>query len=379
MKGKVIIIFSFLFFTSISKSQNLTKDTLYGNVKRIREKVIFLTKIENPQFLYYDDYGHSGFMGPESTISRFHSTWYDSNSCYYLNYEKFFNTDRKVIKENWYGKKDDFMNSYKYLYDKKERLISTIDSSEYSTDTRNHYFKEYGNIVHENIIDEDLKLNIFSHNYKKHENGKVVRTKIFEDDGTISENISHYNEFGKLDYKIYKNPNSWKKLEGNSYSYGVHDTIGVVYKNLINEYDLRNRLIKTRTFSLDSDKYCNEVIETSQTTRIYEGDNLKTRFTSNKNLYQTYYNFRYNKYNQLIAKYCCDKDISNAKIIQKYKYKDDLICELFYEEEPYGANKMKKYNITYSYKFDSNKNWIEIIKSVNGDKLYKWTREIEYY
>ena len=378
MTNKIIIILIFL-FSSITNSQSLPKDTLYGNVKRIREKVIFLTEMENPQLLYYDDYGHSGFMGPESTISRFHNTWYSSNFCYYLNYERFFNTNRKIIKENWYGKKDNFMNSYKYLYDKKERLISTIDSSEYSTDTRNHYFEEYGDYVDENIIYENLELNIFSHSYKKYQNGKIIRTKNFDDNGTVRENINHYNEFGKLDYRIYKSPDTWKKLEGNSYSYGVQDTIGVVYINLKNEYDVKNRLIKTITFDLDSDKYSNEVIESSQTTNIYENDNLITRFTNNKNGYQTYYNFRYNKSNQLIAKYCCDKNISNAKIIQKYKYKNDIVTELIYEEESFETQKMRKFKITYSYKFDKNKNWLEIIKTVDGVKLYKWIREIEYY
>ncbi|WKL43586.1 hypothetical protein [Flavobacterium sp. ZE23DGlu08] len=379
MKKKIILIFIFLFVTSIAKSQTFPKDSLYGNVKRIREKVIFLTEIENLQLLYYDDYGHSGFMGPESTISRFHDTWYSSNFCYYLNYERFFNPNRKIIKEYWYGKRDDFMNSYRYVYDKKERLISTIDSSEYSIDTRNHYFEEYGDYVDENIIYENLELNIFSHNYKKYKNGKVIRTKNFDDNGTISENINHYNEFGKLDYIIYKNPNTWKKLEGNSHSYGVQDSIGVTYKNLINEYDIRNRLVKTRTFDLDSDKYSNDVIESGQTINIYEGDNLITRFTSNKNDYQTYYNFRYNKSNQLIAKYCCEKDIANAKIIQKYKYKTDIISDLTYEEESFETKKMVKYNISYSYKYDDNKNWTEIIKTVDGVKLYKWIREIEYY
>jgi hypothetical protein len=296
-----------------------------------------------------------------------------------LNYERFFNPNRKIIKEYWYGKRDDFMNSYRYVYDKKERLISTIDSSEYSIDTRNHYFEEYGDYVDENIIYENLELNIFSHNYKKYKNGKVIRTKNFDDNGTISENINHYNEFGKLDYIIYKNPNTWKKLEGNSHSYGVQDSIGVTYKNLINEYDIRNRLVKTRTFDLDSDKYSNDVIESGQTINIYEGDNLITRFTSNKNDYQTYYNFRYNKSNQLIAKYCCEKDIANAKIIQKYKYKTDIISDLTYEEESFETKKMVKYNISYSYKYDDNKNWTEIIKTVDGVKLYKWIREIEYY
>lgn len=372
----ILLIFLIPFLV---KSQNLPKDTIYGNLKRIREKVIFLTEIENPQLLYYDDYGHSGFMGPESTLSRFHDTWYSSNFCYYLNYERFYNPKRKITKENWYRKKDNLMNSYRYVYDKKERLISTIDSSQYSIDTRNHYFEEYGDYVNENIIYENLKLNIFSHHHKKYKNGKVIRTKNFDDNGIMSESINHYNESGKFDYRIYKNPNTWKKLENNSYSYGVHDSIGVTYKNLINEYDSKNRLIKTRIFDLDSDKHSNDVLESSQTITIYEGDNLMTRYTNNKNGYQTYLNFRYNKSKQLIANYCCEEDISKAKIIQKYKYKNDVISDLIYEEESFETKKMVKHIISYSYKYDKNKNWIEIIKTVDGKDLYTWKREIEYY
>lgn len=379
MKGKIVLIFIFLFFTSIAKSQNLPKDTLYGNVKRIREKVIFLTEIENPQLLYDDDYGHSGFMGPEATISRFHSTWYSSNFCYYLNYERFFNTNRKVYKEYWFGKKDDFINSYRYLYDKKERLISTIDSSKSLIHTRNHYFEDHGDTIDENIISENSEHNNFYHIYKKYKNGKVIRTKYFENNGTIREDINHFNEFGKLDYRTHKNPNTWKKLEGNSHSYGVQDTIGVIYKNLINEYDSRNRLIKTRNFDLDNNKNSNEVIESRQTTNIYERDNLVTRINDDNKGYITYLNFRYNKSNQLIAKYCCNKDITNAKIIQKYKYKNDIVSELIYEEASFETQEMKKYKISYSYKFDDKKNWVEIIKTVDGVQLYKWTREIEYY
>ena len=42
------------------------------------------------------------------------------------------------------------------------------------------------------------------------------------------------------------------------------------------------------------------------------------------------FNFRYNKSNQLIAKYCCDEDITNAKIIRKkYKYKNDVISHFY--------------------------------------------------
>ncbi|HEX7868569.1 MAG TPA: hypothetical protein VF455_00505, partial [Chryseobacterium sp.] len=78
MNYRILIILLIILGTNI-KSQYLPEDSLRGNVKRIREKVIFLTEIENPQLLYYDDYGHSGFNGSEATISRFRDTWFTSN------------------------------------------------------------------------------------------------------------------------------------------------------------------------------------------------------------------------------------------------------------------------------------------------------------
>lgn len=380
MKDKNIFLYLILcLIPSIALSQDLPKDTLYGNIKWIREKVIFLTKIENPQLLYYNDYGHSGFMGPESTITRFYNTWYSSNFCYYLNYERHFDKKRKIIKDTWFGKKNDFMNSYRYLYDKKNRLVNTIDSSEYSVDTRNHYFEEYGEFVDENIIYENLKLNIFSHNYKKYKNGKVILTKNFDENGTVDEYINHYNDNGKLSYRIYKNPNSWKKLEGDSWGYGVQDSIGVTYKSLINEYDKNNKLIKTQIFDLYSDENYKNPVETSTTIFKYDGNNLITKITGNKNGYESYFNFRYDKNSRLTEKYCCDKDISKAKIVQKYIYKNDKIAKLSYIEESFETQKMVSYNISYSYKYDNNNNWVEILKIVDGVELFKWVREIEYY
>jgi hypothetical protein len=66
-------------------------------------------------------------------------------------------------------------------------------------------------------------------------------------------------------------------------------------------------------------------------------------------------------------------------MIQKYTYKNDKIAKLNYKEESFEPQKMVNYNIFYSYKYDNNKNWIEILKTVDGVALYKWVREIEYY
>lgn len=363
---------------SIVTSQNLPKDSLLGHVKKIREKVIFLTEKENPQFLYNDDYGHSGFMDPETTESKFFRMWYESNYCYFLNYERHFNKEKRIVKDIWFGKKDNFMRSYKYLYDKKGRLISTIDSSEYSVDTRNHYFQEYGDYIDENIIDGSLKSNIFSHTFKRYKKGKIILTKDYRENGIINEYINRYNEEGKLIFRITKTPYSYKRIDENSTSYGIHDSIGLTYKSMANEYDVKGRLVKKKYFEVKD--YTNISTPGREMIFIYNDNNLITEITDDKNWYITYKNYRYDKHNRLIEKYCCDKDISKAGIIQKYTYKNNKIIKLIYSaEEPSDNPKMNNYKVTYSYKYDNNNNWIEILKTVNGAKLYKWVREIEYY
>lgn len=382
MKNKNIFLILILFsICSLAFSQELPKDSLYGNVKKVKEKVLFLTKTENPKLFHNDDdYGHSGFMGPESTIKRFYDTWYSTNFCYYLNYERHFNTKRKIVKDIWYGKNNDFMKSYRYLYDEKDRLISKIDSLKYSVDIENHYFKEYGEYVDESILYENLRLNLFSHDYKKYKNGKIIIQKNFDDEGTLYEYVNNYNDNGKLSYVTFKNPNSWKKSGENSWGYGVQDSIGVTYKSLINEYDENNKLIKTQKFDLYSDENYKNPVKTSETIFKYDGNNLMTQINSSRG-YQplTYVYYKYDKKGNLTEKYCCDEDISKAKIIEKYFYKNDKIVKLNYSEESFNSQKNDNYNISYSYKFDNNKNWVEIIKTVNGVDLFKWVREIEYY
>lgn len=377
MKKTVLIFFIILTIPTIGISQNLPKDTLFGNVKKIREKVIFLTEIENPQMLYYNDYGHSGFSGPKSTISHFHDIWYSGKYCYYINYERHFDEQKNVSKETWFGKKDDFIKSYKYIYDKKNRLISTIDSSEYSIDTRNHYFLENRDFIFENITNENLDDNMFSYYHNTYKNGKIILTKYIDEHGRIDEYTYHYDDKGKLTHQTYKVPYRWKKVYDNTQSFGIQDSINITYKNLVNEYDLEGRLIKTQKFQLSSEESY-KPIKYHEKTFNYKGENLAMTGEVYEE-YQSYKHYRYDEYNRLIEKYCCDKDVSKSKMVQKYTYKDDRISALNYFEAESFFEKAQKYKISYTYKFDDTKNWTEIIKIVDGKKLYKWIREIEYY
>ncbi len=51
------------------------------------------------------------------------------------------------------GKKDNFMNAYKIIYDKNDKILSEIDSTEYSLGTKNYYYeRDDVNIISEKFI-----------------------------------------------------------------------------------------------------------------------------------------------------------------------------------------------------------------------------------
>lgn len=375
MNKSNLLTFLLLFFFLISFGQQ--KDTIYGKVKTIREKVEFLTEKENPQFLYYNDYGHSGFMGPESTISRFKRTWYSTQSCYYINYERHYNRIGKITEDIWFTKKDSFMDSYKYKYDKKDRLTRKIDSTEYSVGIETHY---YTNDYHENIIYEHFEYDIFSYKYKRFDKeGKLIRLKSHDDYGNTDEYIYKYNADGKLLYRIYKNPNSYRKVGERSWSRGVQDTIGNIYKDLVNIYDESNKLIERKQYGLNSDGDHKGTKLTEHTIFKYRNNNLIQKVKGYSSNRPYYTNYEYDKKNRLVKKYYFTEKESNTKRTEKYDYEDDEIIFLEYTEKYWPTKELRTYEIEFNYKYDDKGNWNEIVKIVDGKELYKWIREIEYY
>lgn len=366
MNFKILIILILLSLGANLKCQYLPEDSLYGNVKKIREKVIFLTEIENPQLLYYDNYGHSGFNGPESTIDKFRDIWFTTNFCYYINYERTFNNKGKVVKDIWYGKKDNFMNAYKIIYDKNDKILSEIDSTEYSLGTKNYYY-ERDDV---NIISENLSFDSFSHTFKHYKNGKLTTLKRFNKNGTLHEYRFVYNKNNKLAYRVYIDPNVEEETE-DIYSDELKKPASNVYKDIINFYDNKDRLIKHQEYEYDQDSKNPVVI--NQKEYQYKDDQLVFEKTRNRTGMESFDSYVYNERGRISKRYCCEEDILKAMIIEEYKYNNNELIGIDYTEED------KKYVISFKYKYDKNRNWIEIIKNVDGEDLYKWIREIEYY
>lgn len=378
-KANQILAVSLLLF---SFSYGQQKDSIYGKVKSIREKVIFLTEIENPKLYEIDgDYGHSGFMGPESTISRFKDIWYSTDFCYYINYKRLFDENGLLIEDIWYDKKDSLENYYRYEYDNKDRLVRKIDSLYHLVYIDTHY---YEGDRHETIISQNSELDFYNYRYKRYdENGNLIRQKRIDEYGTIDEYIFKYNNSGKLLYRIYKNPNSYRKVGERSWSWGVHDTIGNIYKDLVNTYDEFNRLIQSQRFDLyeDDENHKDQKLVENTLYEYDKNDNLilTKRINGYLKVEPTFNHYEYDKRNRLIKKYCCSKTESDAKRIEKYEYENDDIKLLEYTEEVWPSEELKTYKIEFDYKYDDKGNWNEIVKKVDGIELYKWIRQIEYY
>ncbi|RRO18551.1 hypothetical protein [Flavobacteriaceae bacterium 14752] len=349
-------------------------DTIYGKVKKIREKVVFLTEIENPQLLYYDDYGHYGFRGPDVTKTVFKDDWYNTENCYFINYERHFDANANVVLDLWFTKEDSLMNTYQYTYDESNRLKQEINTSENNTSIKNYYHKKGG---HLDIIEQNSDVSYFFHKYEKYDkNGKLLREIRYHNKGNIKEYIYNYDENSNLKYIITGNLidfNDYTQFKEKKFNV---DSIDNYYKSTINTYNENNQLIKYQKLIK---RYRNNkiYIENYHTiNKEYEGEKVvKTSgaYSDNK---PSFFYYDYDEKNRIIAKYCCSENKKDAFRIRNYTYNGDQIQSLSITRHLKEGTKVD--SIKFSYKFDDKNNWIEILKTVNGVKRYKWIRTIEY-
>ena len=128
-------------------------------------------------------------------------------------------------------------------------MISEIDSSRNNLTTVKHYYEDFDDYTNENIISINLNSNYFQHTIKQYKDNQVIRTKLIDDYGNITEFINNYNENGKLKYTTLKTPETWQKNEYGGWSHGVHDSTSIVFKNSAYEYDDKHRLLKSLEYN----------------------------------------------------------------------------------------------------------------------------------
>jgi hypothetical protein len=361
--------------TNTVKSQVSNLDSIYGKIKRIREKTFDITDINDPKQLEIDEFS-SEILVPKTLNLTIYDYLFSGNYIEYQNFERFFNENGKMIKQTWFVKKDEFYKSTTYTYDENNRVTSKIDSTSSYVTIKKHYYEDFDEYTIENIISLGFDIEYFNHTIKQYKDKKIIRIKHIDEFGNTTEYINNYNKNGKLKTTFIKNPETWRKNEEGGWSYGVHDSIPNVYKNRINEYDEKNRILKSLEYGYSIKNNYKEPILLHQVLYNYEKNKNTVRTIYESGMISTK-SYIYDKYDKIIKYYCCSDNFLDSNLIREFKYKKGKIVSCIFITKFIDKNEIQK--IDYKYKYDDKNNWIEIIKIVNGKERFKRTREIEYF
>ena len=374
MRFSFLIVF--LIISTSAKPQISNIDSIYGNIKRVREKVFDISDKDNPKQIEIDEYSDSMVLIPNDLNLNIYDILFSGSNIGYENYERIYNENGDILKNTWFVKKDEFYESTTYKYDKKNRVIRKIDSTNNYVSIKNHYYEDFDEFTNENIISLSFDSNYFNHTIKQHKDNKVIRIKHIDEFGNITEYINNYTLNGKLKSTTTKEPETWRKNEEGDWSYGVHDSIPNVFKSRINEYDEKNRILKSFEYNYSIKNNYKAPILLHQVLYNYEKNKttVKTIYESGMISSNTYI---YDNQNRIIKYYCCSDTISGSNIIREYSYKNGKIVSGKLITKDNGKIEIQK--IDFKYKYDDKNNWIEIIKLVDGKERFKRIREIEYY
>ncbi len=362
--------------TTTVKSQVSNIDSIYGKIKRVREKTFDITDINNPKQLEIEEYSGSEILIPNTLNLTIYDISFSGSNIGYENYERIYNENGDILKHTWFVKKDEFYKSTTYKYDDKNRVIKKIDSTNNYVSIDKHYYEDFDEFTNENIISLSFESDYFNHTIKQYKDNKVISVKQIDELGNITEYINNYNQNGKLKSTTTKTPETWRKNEEGDWSYGVHDSIPNVFKSRINEYDEKNRILKSLVYNYSDKNNYKEPILLHQVLYNYEKNKttVKTIYESGMISSNDYI---YDNQNRIIKYFCCSDTISDSNIIKEYSYKNNKIVSGKLITKDNGKIEIQK--IDFKYKYDAKNNWTEIIKLVDGKERYKRTREIEYY
>ncbi|MFD2552525.1 hypothetical protein ACFSQP_11950 [Bizionia sediminis] len=366
MNKSDLITFSLLFFFSISFSQQ--KDTIYGKVKLIREKLTFIDKKQA-----YDYEAHYGFGNPKATTERFNYLWYETPWTHYLNNLKTYNKKGKLEKEKWYYLNGDLVSIYEYKYDKNSNLIEEKETESNYNKYVIKYKYDFENKLRSTLSYSTENPDEYRYTeYIYYENVKPIQIKSFDEFGETTGRKFKYDEKGNKTQIIFHNPNIWVK--NNKGSSQVRDSIG--HDKLIQQliYDDNNYLKEIWHFN--SNEFNNKKSKLQRKTKYkYEGNllthiyNIRVRDTLTN-----YKEFKYDFKGRII----------NESKIYVNRPDENRTLEYFYNENNYIIKLIfnEKNNpiiIDFEYTFDKQNNWVKQVKSINGEKLFVWKRKIKYY
>jgi hypothetical protein len=370
--------FIFLLLSICSDCYSQKLDSLLGPVKNIREKVIFLTNKENPNIIYDSDYGHYGFLGPESSVARFKNLWYDTYFSYYINRDSRYDRKQRLIRDDWFYKNGILVSSFQYLYDDQDRLIVRKDSTGFSVELETHYWEDD---KHETVIHKDYSHQYFSFDYYKYdENKNLILFRSIDRYGDIDQKKYEYDENGNLITRISIIPSFWNDIE-KKHEAVVNKFVDNVYTDFSAEYNDNGRLIKVSNYEIENNDLSKGIIKDYEEIYHYDKERL-THMETRHVLAFGNVSLGIQEYDEKerilkLSRYYNSKEDLQSQIV--YDYDGDLIVGLKITETEFPSNNLIVIEVVFDYKFDDEGNWIEISKVVDGKELYKWIRNIEYY
>lgn len=345
--------------TTILFSQN---DKVIGNVKSIRENLVYLDKQpEIPKNCLDCDtnslyqFGIAIVGSPKDYDGFFLEDWKNSRYATYKNREQKFNQKGYKTEETWYEGDNSIYKKFEYQYDVNDSIIETKENyaNFFTTINKRTYLNnllmsEINFTVKEDKYDDD-----YSYKYYIYDDNKnLIQKSIFNESGF--DFSSHYinNSFGKQIQQDNIDSNNEKRL---------------VWKRL---YDEKNRLIETQKYDINKYTKKDSVIE-----RLLVKYNRNNKIIQRKYIvfgFEKEYNLEYDKDNNIKRFYTYSASKPNNYGYYYFRKNNRIVKVIIERSED-------SFTTTFDYKDDEKGNWIEQTKSVNGKALFIWKRKIEYY
>ncbi|MBP0612045.1 hypothetical protein J8J42_03165 [Chryseobacterium sp. cx-311] len=373
---------------SYCKAQ-VMRDSIMGDPKYVKEYVVFLNNSGPYTFMQGDsEYGHAIITTPENLRASMRRSWFESDFCRYTNNETYYDKDGKITAETWYYKSGEILRDYNYKYDSLGRLMKKKSKSKYSTSEEKFIYAG---------ISKKLK---FTESHTKWEN-EPTKTYFNNREFDTPFILTKFDTLSRTDSIFTVTDFIWKKVGENSFQRG-YDSVFRQKLTQVNYYDKDFQIKESKFYDYETDYYNKKLFQKGHTK--FERDSLG-RIIKETQLQDDKYTYlildESGKYHEEIKKggyasvsstqytYFDDGKLNrkthyyqgNLQHQIRFEYdKHNQIKKLFYLDN-WGENK-KDRNPTmtiFKYKLDKYNNWIECIKNVDGEDLYLWKREIQYY
>ncbi|MDN3690966.1 hypothetical protein QWZ06_01120 [Chryseobacterium tructae] len=362
------LLFILSFLSTYFNSQ-IIKDTVLGKPKFVKEYVVFLNESSPFTFMTNDsEYGHAVIMTPDNLRKRMRDTWFETDFCRDINNETYYDKKRNIINEIWYYRSGKIVDDYNYTYDRLNRLTSQ-SSKGYSERTYLYFY------------DGNNKTAKFSELYYKGKDEPMEKyTNNLESFKPLY--TTKFDSITKTDSIFAITNDIWKKVE-KGYTM-VKDSVYRKKLSQVKIYNNQYKVIESKAFNYTTDFENKEVYLSEHFKYDYdELGNLIKRTNIEHGKYHNYGRTYYTVYT-----YTKDQKLEKETIYRndkvwfetRFEYNGNYITKLYYLDK-FGVEdkEVEPVTITFKYTFDKDKNWIKIIKNVDGKDLYKWIRKIEYY